>query len=116
MGTPDLAPHDHTTSPPPLPHLACTALLCHGPQAHPPVLLIHGSANSAGVWSLWQQALARHGWSSYALDLRGHGRSPAIDLAQVSMTDYAQDVQVLVAQLRQPPVLIGWSMGGLVAL
>jgi pimeloyl-ACP methyl ester carboxylesterase len=32
------------------------------------------------------------------------------------MQDYAADVTVLVTQCRQPPVLIGWSMGGLVAL
>jgi pimeloyl-ACP methyl ester carboxylesterase len=32
------------------------------------------------------------------------------------MEDYADDVTVLVTQCRQPPVLIGWSMGGLVAL
>jgi len=32
------------------------------------------------------------------------------------MQDYATDVTGLVTQCRRPPVLIGWSMGGLVAL
>jgi len=32
------------------------------------------------------------------------------------MQDYAADVTTLITQYRQPPVLIGWSMGGLVAL
>jgi pimeloyl-ACP methyl ester carboxylesterase len=83
---------------------------------HPPVILIHGSANSAAVWEFWQQALAEQGWPSYAIDLRGHGQSGPRDLSHTSMQDYAADVTVLVTQYRQPPVLIGWSMGGLVAL
>ena len=32
------------------------------------------------------------------------------------MNDYVNDVCALASQLNQPPVLIGWSMGGLVAL
>jgi pimeloyl-ACP methyl ester carboxylesterase len=32
------------------------------------------------------------------------------------MQDYAADITVLITQCRQPPILIGWSMGGLVAL
>ena len=51
----------------------------------PPVLLIHGAANSSGVWRFWQEALADLGWSSYAVDLRGHGRSSgSIDGATMS--------------------------------
>jgi pimeloyl-ACP methyl ester carboxylesterase len=85
-------------------------------SGHPPIILVHGSANSAIVWTFWQQQLAAQGWPSYAIDLRGHGRSGPQDLSHISMQDYAADVTALVGQLRQTPVLIGWSMGGLVAL
>src|SRR5262249_55709280 len=71
---------------------------------------------SALVWTYWQRELAAGGWPAYALDLRGHGRSDALDLSGTSMYDYAADVGALVGQLREPPVLVGWSMGGLVAL
>lgn len=98
------------------PELACVVRLTAARGNRPPVVLLHGSANAAAVWSLWQPRLAAHGWSSYALDLRGHGRSPAVDLAQTGMADYASDVRTLFGQLRQPPVLVGWSMGGLLAL
>lgn len=108
--------HDDESPSYPLSPLACTALLADTQALHPPLLLLHGSANSALVWQLWQRQMAGHGWSSYALDLRGHGHSPAVDLADVRMADYAEDVRMLVRQLRQPPVLIGWSMGGLVAM
>ena len=98
------------------PLLACAALLTHANQHYPPIILIHGSANSATVWTIWQQELATQGWSTFALDLRGHGSSPPVDLVDVHMADYAEDVQRLAQQLTMAPVLLGWSMGGLVAL
>src|SRR5262244_388182 len=96
--------------------LAVSAVLPDTGPAHPPVILIHGSANSAAVGAFWQQELSVQGWPSYAIDLRGHGQSGPRDLSHTGMQDYAADVTVLVTQCRQPPVLIGWSMGGLVAL
>ena len=81
----------------------------------PPVLLVHGSANSAAVWQFWQEALAQRGWSSYAVDLRGHGKSlGSVDGA--SMSDYADDVAIVAKDLSEMPVVMGWSMGGLVAM
>jgi pimeloyl-ACP methyl ester carboxylesterase len=50
------------------------------------------------------------------MDLRGHGRNPPIDLSRASMHDYATDVSMLALQFNRPPVVMGWSMGGLVAL
>src|SRR5438093_5141289 len=96
--------------------LAVSAVLPDTMSDHPPLILIHGSANAAAVWTFWQQALAEQGWPSYAIALRGHGQSGSRDLSHTSIQDYAADVAALVAQLRQSPVLIGWSMGGLVAL
>ncbi len=85
------------------------------PSERAPILLVHGAANSSSVWRYWQESLARLGWSSHALDLRGHGWSPgSVDGA--SMVDYADDVAEAASGLLEPPVVMGWSMGGLVAL
>ena len=85
------------------------------PSSRPPVVLVHGAANSSAVWRYWQEALAERGWSSHALDLRGHGESEgSVDGA--TMSDYADDVAAFAAGLPATPVLIGWSMGGLVAV
>ena len=81
----------------------------------PPVLLVHGAANSAVVWRFWQQSLAHRGWASYAVDLRGHGKSSG-SVDGVLMSDYADDVTAIAQDLAEMPVVMGWSMGGLVAI
>jgi pimeloyl-ACP methyl ester carboxylesterase len=78
-------------------------------------VLVHGAANSAHVWAHWQPMLAERGYASHAIDLRGHGESSALELSHTSMRDYADDVASFVRG--QPAcVLMGWSMGGLVAM
>jgi pimeloyl-ACP methyl ester carboxylesterase len=82
----------------------------------PPVVLVHGAANSAGVWRFWRERLEAAGHPTVAPNLRGHGSAPCGDLGRVSMADYVADVAAAVRALPEPPVLVGWSMGGLVAL
>jgi len=96
--------------------LAVRATLPDQPSGRPPVILVHGAANSAAVWTFWQQELAARGWASYALDLRGHGESTAIDLSNVGMKDYAADVRAVADGLARRPIVMGWSMGGLIAM
>ena len=96
--------------------LAVAALLPETNGDRTPIILVHGAANSAAIWTCWQRALAARGWPSYALDLRGHGASDPADLSATRMEDYAADVASLAAQFARRPVLMGWSMGGLVAL
>ena len=67
-----------------MPTLRVQSLLV-GDDERPPLILVHGAANSARVWTFWQDELARRGWSSHALDLRGHGRSEAVDLVATKL-------------------------------
>lgn len=96
--------------------LAVSTRLPDARSSNPPVILVHGAANSAIVWGFWQEELARCGWASYAVDLRGHGRSSAISLSKTTMQDYAADIRRVAEMLDRPPVVLGWSMGGLVAM
>jgi len=96
--------------------LGVRAVLPAEPTSRPAIVFVHGAANSSRVWEFWQQDVAARGWASYALDLRGHGDSGPAELGATSMADYADDVERLVRQLARPPVLVGWSMGGLAAL
>ena len=78
-------------------------------------MLVHGAANSSGVWRFWRAALAELGWTSVAVDLRGHGSAPG-DLAATSMRDYTDDVAAALRGAGERPVVVGWSMGGLAAM
>ena len=81
----------------------------------PTLVLVHGAANTSGVWRFWRAALAELGWTSVAVDLRGHGSAPG-DLAATSMRDYADDVAAALRGAGERPVVVGWSMGGLAAM
>ena len=96
--------------------IAVSAVLPERPDGRPPLILVHGAVSSASIWTFWQRELAARGWPAYAIDLRGHGASAPIDLSRTGMQDYAADVARLAEQLKRKPVLVGWSMGGLVAM
>jgi pimeloyl-ACP methyl ester carboxylesterase len=99
--------------------LAVTASLPDRQTQNWPIVLIHGAANSALVWTYWQRELAGRGYASYAIDLRGHGLSTPRDLSRTSMRDYCEDAAQLMDQLGSPnfpPIVMGWSMGGLIAM
>jgi len=81
-----------------------------------PIVLVHGSWGSSAMWMGYSQYLSQKGWDVYALDLRGHGKSEG-EVAGATMADYADDIAHVVAEHGlNNPVVIGHSMGGLVAL
>jgi len=86
------------------------------PGGHLPVLLIHGAAASSAIWMM---VLARLGRTlrAVAIDLPGHGPSPAPGGEAESITGYRDAVGTLAATLcLGRSVLVGHSMGALVAL
>jgi pimeloyl-ACP methyl ester carboxylesterase len=70
-----------------------------------------------GSWYLrsWLYAASQAGWDAWALNLRGrHGSRPVRDVGHLSVLDYVEDVHDCLRTLREA-VIIGHSMGGLVA-
>ena len=100
----------------PPPTIAVRSLIAVRRGSRPSIVLVHGAATSAAIWRFWQPALAELGWSSFALDLRGHGESGVADLATTSMDDYSADVAAVMDRIDGPVVVAGWSMRGLTAL
>jgi pimeloyl-ACP methyl ester carboxylesterase len=96
--------------------IAVSTSLPEHDRGRPPIVLVHGAANSSAVWTYWAPLLVADGWPVHAIDLRGHGANSTTSLVRTSMHDYLADVRQLLGQLRRRPVIIGWSMGGLVAL
>ncbi|MBI2242165.1 MAG: alpha/beta fold hydrolase [Magnetospirillum gryphiswaldense] len=86
-----------------------------GGAKRPPLLFVHGSYSAAWIWTKdFMPYFAAAGWDCHALSLRGHGGSDGT-VEWASLADYVADVAWAVDQLDTPPVLIGHSMGGLVA-
>jgi pimeloyl-[acyl-carrier protein] methyl ester esterase len=81
--------------------------------AGPPVVLVHGWAGSSATFAAEAGALARTR-RVIAPDLRGHGRSTP---SPFTLADLAGDLASLVERLAlERAVLVGWSLGSLVAL
>jgi pimeloyl-ACP methyl ester carboxylesterase len=85
------------------------------PSGKPPVLLVHGMFGGAWYWENYQGLLARYGYETHAINLRGHhGSRPVPDIGKVSLDDYVTDA-IEVARSLKNPIVIGHSMGGLIA-
>ena len=84
-----------------------------------PILLVHGFPLDHSMWEAQIAALSPHS-RVIAPDLRGFGRTPLApgDAERgISMEAYADDLVELLDALaiREPVVLVGFSMGGYVA-
>ncbi|MBI3250197.1 MAG: alpha/beta hydrolase [Deltaproteobacteria bacterium] len=81
----------------------------------PPLLLVHGGSAHAHWWDHIAVELARQ-CRVIALDLRGHGDSGRVAPPSYEIDDYAADIAEVAARLQLAPfVLVGHSLGGLVA-
>jgi pimeloyl-ACP methyl ester carboxylesterase len=83
-----------------------------------PVVLIHGLAASLHDWDALIPRLVESGYSTYALDLLGHGESPKPETSAYQM-DWLVDHFIAWMErlnLAEPPVVVGHSLGGYVAL
>lgn len=82
---------------------------------HHPVLLVHGYFGTAAVFREWLPFLADRGIPSYALNLRGRqGSREGINLGSASIADFVDDVSAVARHLGRP-IVVGHSMGGLLA-
>lgn len=80
------------------------------------IIFIHMSWGGTWVFDLYMNFFAENGYRCYALDLRGHGESTG-SVAGATMQDYVDDVHTAVQGLGlYNPIVIGHSMGGLIAL
>jgi pimeloyl-ACP methyl ester carboxylesterase len=105
------------------------ARLAHGGRLHyaergerregaTPVVLVHGAGASSAIWMMARARIAR-GAHVVAIDLPGHGPSPVPEggAAALSIAAYRDAVGELAGALcLGPSVLVGHSMGALVAI
>jgi pimeloyl-ACP methyl ester carboxylesterase len=81
----------------------------------PALLLIHGWTCSRSDWQ-WQVPVLSNDYRTITFDLPGHGGSRWPPECPVSVTHLAAQVAQLAQGLSEPSVLIGHSLGAVVAL
>jgi len=79
----------------------------------PTVVMTHGAFCGGWAFEAFRAPFEARGWTVLAPDLPGHG--PEGGVAGLSMKDYAKAIGRLCKSLPERPVLLGHSMGGLVA-
>ncbi|HEY2359414.1 MAG TPA: alpha/beta fold hydrolase [Phenylobacterium sp.] len=80
------------------------------------IVMVHGAFCGGWAFDRFRAPFTAAGFNVIAPDLRGHGpEDPPDAVTGVSMADYAADIVRICAELPEPPVLLGHSMGGLVA-
>ena len=78
--------------------------------------MVHGAFCGGWVFENFRAPFEAAGHVVLTPDLRGHGvDEPSSAVVGVSMSDYARDIAELARRQPTPPVLVGHSMGGLVA-
>lgn len=83
--------------------------------ARPTAIFIHGAQNDHSVWALQTRYFAHHGFNVLALNLPGHSRSKGAAMDSVERMA-AWVIEVMDAVGADQAILIGHSMGSLIAL
>jgi pimeloyl-ACP methyl ester carboxylesterase len=83
-----------------------------------PVVLVHGNSSSSRTWHALTDGPFGERFRCLALDLPGHGRSkPATDTDVYSLPGYADVLAGFMAATgAEDAVVVGWSLGGHIAL
>lgn len=81
----------------------------------PDLVMLHGWGLHSGLWGEFAGQLARH-FRLSLVDLPGHGRSQPYS-RPLTLDSAVDDIaQALVPLLERPAVVLGWSLGSLIAL
>jgi pimeloyl-ACP methyl ester carboxylesterase len=87
-----------------------------GDPAGPPVVLLHGGGQTRHSWGTTRSLLAKQGWRTYSVDLRGHGDSTWATDGDYTLDAFSGDVVAIAHVLGRPPALVGASLGGIASL
>lgn len=88
-----------------------------GNPAGPAIVFIHGLLGSHMNWDAQRASPALQGYRLISYDLRGHGRSGQLRAANAYSEErrWGDDLAAVIAATgARRPVLVGWSLGGVV--
>ncbi|MFS0736630.1 alpha/beta hydrolase [Sphingomonas sp. 1P06PA] len=88
-----------------------------GDRDAPRVIFVHGGGQTRGSWKDSLAATAALGRRAIAFDARGHGESDWSPTGDYSLSAFADDLGIVIAEAGgKPPVIVGASLGGIAAL
>ena len=83
------------------------------------IVFIHGTYGTGAVWEKYKRHFEDRGYTCLTPTLRYHDvdpkAAPRPQLGTTSLLDYAADLEADIRKLNAKPILIGHSMGGLLA-
>ena len=79
------------------------------------LIMVHGAFCGGWCFDRFRRPFEAAGYAVSAPDLPGHGQRRGEGVAGRSLRGYAQDLAEQIRACGEPPVVIGHSMGGLVA-
>jgi non-heme chloroperoxidase len=83
------------------------------------LLMIHGMWGSGEIWAGYKTYFDKLGYTVITPTLRWHEakylNAPPKELGTTSLLDYAADLEKQIGELKEKPIIIGHSMGGLLA-
>ena len=86
-----------------------------GADSDPVVIFLHGGGQTRHSWNATAEIVARNGWRSVNVDLRGHGDSDWAPDGRYHHFAFRDDIVGLAEQFDRP-VLVGASLGGMCSL
>ena len=92
-----------------------------GQEPRAVLAIVHGFGEYTGLYVPVAEFFVGQGMAVFAMDLRGHGRSPGARGFIHAWSDYREDVATLLGLARKtlpgtPVFLLGNSLGGLIAI
>jgi pimeloyl-ACP methyl ester carboxylesterase len=91
------------------------AIAADGRRNRPLVLMMHGAFSTHEVFRPWVRSFAEHGYRAVSVARRGRlGIGPA-NAEGLQFADYLEDSRLVIEALGEKPVLVGHSLGGLLA-
>ncbi|MBZ9623170.1 alpha/beta fold hydrolase [Clostridium sp. FP2] len=82
-------------------------------EKSPPLLFVHGAYTGSWMWSKYIPHFISKGWKCYVMNMRSHYKSRVLDLTKVSFEDYLEDIKEVIVECGEPPIIMGFSMGGI---
>jgi pimeloyl-ACP methyl ester carboxylesterase len=83
--------------------------------AAPPVVLIHGACSQPAHLDAWREAFEAAGHDCTVPALPGHAPSDRRTLRRAGFDDYVAAMRLAVSDTARKPILVGHSMGALIA-